>query len=87
VTWVNWKLVWVHLEIVLILAQDRCTVCVERIIGSEIILDTRRYSFVTWVKWKLGWVCLEKVLISAQDRCTVLRRMYHVYGNLFGRTQ
>ena len=29
----------VHLDIVLILTQDRCTVCVERSIGSEIILD------------------------------------------------
>jgi hypothetical protein len=27
------------LEIVLVLTQDRCTVCTERIIGSEIILD------------------------------------------------
>jgi len=26
-------------DIVLIMTQDRCTVCVERIIGSEIILD------------------------------------------------
>ena len=33
------KLVLVRLEIVLILTQDRCTVCVERIIGSKIILD------------------------------------------------
>jgi hypothetical protein len=32
-------LVLVRLEIVLILTQDRCTVCVERTIGSEIILD------------------------------------------------
>jgi hypothetical protein len=30
---------FVYLEIVLILAQGRCTVCVERTIGSEIILD------------------------------------------------
>ena len=29
----------VHLEIVLILTQDRCTVYAERTIGSEIILD------------------------------------------------
>ena len=29
-----------HLEIVQILTQDSCTVCVERTIGSEIILDT-----------------------------------------------
>jgi hypothetical protein len=32
-------LVTVHLEIVLILMQDRCTVCTECTIGSEIILD------------------------------------------------
>jgi hypothetical protein len=29
----------VHLEIVLILEQDRCTVCSERTIGLEIIFD------------------------------------------------
>jgi hypothetical protein len=29
----------VHLEIVVILMQDRCTVCAKRTIGSEIILD------------------------------------------------
>ena len=32
-------LVSVNLEIVLILMQDRCTVCAERTIGLEIILD------------------------------------------------
>jgi hypothetical protein len=29
----------VHLEIVLILSQDRCTVCAKRTVGLEIILD------------------------------------------------
>jgi hypothetical protein len=29
----------VRLEIVLIIMQDRCTVCKERTIGSEIVLD------------------------------------------------
>jgi hypothetical protein len=29
----------VHLEIVLILMQDRCTICIEHTIGIEIILD------------------------------------------------
>jgi hypothetical protein len=29
----------VHLEIVLILTQDRCTVCTERTVGSSIVLD------------------------------------------------
>ena len=31
---------FVRLETVLILTKDRCTVCVECTIGSEIILDT-----------------------------------------------
>jgi hypothetical protein len=36
----KWMLVLVYLDIVLTLTQDRCTVCAERNIGSEIILDT-----------------------------------------------
>ena len=39
VTRLKWKPVLVHLEIVLILTQDRCTVCVQRNIGYENILD------------------------------------------------
>jgi hypothetical protein len=35
----KWKLDSFHLEIVLMLTQDRCTVCAKRTIGSEIILD------------------------------------------------
>ena len=38
-TKLNWRLVSVRLEIVLILTQDRYTVCAERTIESEIILD------------------------------------------------
>ena len=33
----KWKLDLVCLEIVLILTQDSCTICVERAIGSEIV--------------------------------------------------
>jgi hypothetical protein len=36
--WVLWNLISVHLETVLVSVQDRCTICVERTIGSEIIL-------------------------------------------------
>ena len=36
---VKWKLVSVRLEIVLVLVQDRCTVCGKHTIGSKIILD------------------------------------------------
>ena len=39
VTRLKCKLVSIRLEIVLILMQDRCMVCVERTIGSEIIFD------------------------------------------------
>ena len=35
----KWKLVLVLSDIVLILTQDRCKVCIERTIGSKIILD------------------------------------------------
>jgi hypothetical protein len=36
----KWKLDLVHLEIVLILTKDKCTVCAEHSIGSENVLDT-----------------------------------------------
>ena len=35
----KWKHLSVRLEIVLILSQDRCMVCVEHTIGLEIVLD------------------------------------------------
>ena len=38
-TRLKWNLVSVRLEIVLVLVQDRCTVCNKRTIGSEIVLD------------------------------------------------
>ena len=39
VTWVMWNLISICLEKVLVLVQDRCTVCVVRTMGSEIVLD------------------------------------------------
>jgi hypothetical protein len=35
----KWKLGSVCLDIVLLLMQDWCTVCVERTVGSEIVLE------------------------------------------------
>ena len=69
--WVKRKLVLIHLEIVLITTQDRCTVCAERTIGMEIILGTPDGTPKDRVKSKLISVCLEIVLISVQDRCMV----------------
>jgi hypothetical protein len=37
--WVVWNLIIVHLDTVLVLVQDRCTVCTEHTIGIEIVLD------------------------------------------------
>ena len=68
-TRLNWKLILVLLDIVLILMQDRSTVCVERTIGSEIVLDTL-ISKVTWVIWNLASFRLETMLVLVQDRCT-----------------
>ena len=74
-TWVTWNLVSIRFEIVLVLAQDWCTVCPEGTIGSEIILDapdgTPRCSLVTWVMWNLVSIRLEIVLVLVQDRCMV----------------
>jgi hypothetical protein len=39
VTRLKWKLGTVHLDIVLLLMHDWCTVCVERTVGSEIVLE------------------------------------------------
>ena len=37
-TWVEWKLILLCLEMVLNLAQDMCTVCAECSMGVEIVL-------------------------------------------------
>ena len=68
-------LVSVYLEIVLSLTQDRCTVCAERSIGSEIVWDAPDGTpRVMWVKWNLVSIRLEIVLVLVQDRCTVCAR-------------
>ena len=71
-TKLNWKLVSVHLEIVLILTQDRYTVCTELTIESKIILDApdgKLLGDMGHVESLL--VYLEMVLVLMQDRCTV----------------
>ena len=70
-TRLKWKLVSVHLEIVQILTQDRCTVCAEHTIGSEIVSDAPDGTPWCWVMWNLVSICLEIVLVLVQDRCTV----------------
>jgi hypothetical protein len=71
---------FIRLEIVLTLTQDRCTVCIERTIRSEIIVGrTRWISLVTLVMWNLVSVYLETVLVLVQDRCIVCSK--HTIGS------
>jgi hypothetical protein len=67
----KWKLVSVHLEIVLILIQDRCTVCAERTVGSEIILDAPNGLLGDVGHVESHFCPLEIVLVSVQDRSIV----------------
>jgi hypothetical protein len=67
----KWKLVSFHLEIVLILIQDRCTVCAERTVSSK--------SFWTHPMELLGdmghvesrFGPFEIMLVSVQDKSIV----------------
>jgi hypothetical protein len=71
VTSLKWKLVSVHLEIVLIMTQDRCTICVERVMGSksfwmlsiELLADV---GHVESLFFSFGTVSM-----LVQDRCIV----------------
>ena len=67
----NWKLISVRLEIMLILMQDRCTVCDERTIGSEIDCTHPMDLLADVGHVECRSVSLEMVLVSVQDRCIV----------------
>jgi hypothetical protein len=63
VTWVMVNLVLVHLEMVLVSVQDRCTVCAKRTIGLEIILEeadgTPRWCGSCGISFRsVPWWCL-----------------------------
>ena len=69
--WVMWNLVSARLEAVLVLVQDRCTVCqtYQRLINP---FGRSQWKFkVTRLMGKLDSVYLETVLILTQDKCTV----------------
>ena len=67
----KWKLGSVCLEIVLILMQDRCTVCMAHTICHEIHLDAPDGTPSDVCYMESRFVRLETVLVSVQDRCTV----------------
>jgi hypothetical protein len=81
-TWVMWNLILVCLDMVLVLVQDRCTVCAKRTIGSKIIFDTPDGTL-----FDMGH--LESRLGLFGDGVCVhgLHQMYHRLRHRFGRTQ
>ena len=83
----KFKLVLACLEIVLVLTQDRCTVCAERTIGLENRFGRTRWnSEVTRVMSNHVLVRLEMVLESVQDRCMVRAKRTIGSENRFGCT-
>jgi hypothetical protein len=67
----KWKLNSDRSKIVLILTQDRCTVCVKSTIAMKLQGDVGHVNLVL--------VHLEIVLESVQDRCTVCAK--HTVGS------
>ena len=70
-TWVMWNLVSIRLEIVLVLVQHRCTVCVERTIGSEIVLDAPNGTPRSCGSCGISFGLFKILLVLVQDRCMV----------------
>jgi hypothetical protein len=63
----KWMLVLAHFEIVLILTQDSCSVCAERTIGMEIILDTPDGTLRRRGSWKIRFSLFgDSVSVSAR---------------------
>ena len=66
-----WNLVLVHLELVFVLVQDKCTVCAKRTVGSDIVMDAPDGLLGDVGHVESRSVRLEMVLVLVQDRCTV----------------
>jgi hypothetical protein len=77
----------VRLVIVLILTQDRCAVCTERTIGSQIVWDAPDglVSDMGCVKFRFSPFG-DSVSVSARQ-VHGLHRTYHRHRNRFGRTR
>jgi hypothetical protein len=85
--WVMWNLVLVYLEIVLVSVQDRCTVCAEHTIDSEIV-----WTHTMELLRDLGHVesCFYLFAGSANLDARLVQglcRTYDRLGNYFGRTR
>jgi hypothetical protein len=68
VTRLKWKVGSVHLEIVLIVTQDRCLCRAYHRLRNHVGRN-RWNTEVTWLVWNLILVHLEAVSVLVQDRC------------------
>jgi hypothetical protein len=77
----------VRLEIVLILKQDRCTVCTERTIGSQIVWDAPDGLVSDTGRVEFHFTPFgDSVSVSARQ-VHGFHRTYHRHRSHFGRTQ
>jgi hypothetical protein len=77
----------VRLETVLILTQDRCTVCIECTIGSQIVFDTPNGLVSDMGRAESRFSPFgDSVSVSARE-VHGLHRTYHRHRNYFGRTR
>ena len=75
----KWKLVSILSDIVLILTQDRCTVCVERTIGSDIVWTHSVELLGDVGHLDSCFLLFGDSVRSVQDRCMVCAR--HATGS------
>jgi hypothetical protein len=77
----------VRLEKMLILTQDRCTVCTERTIGSQIVFDAPDglVSDMGRVEFRFS-LFGDSVSVNARQ-VQGSHRTYHRHRNCFGRTR
>jgi hypothetical protein len=77
----------VHLEIVPILTQDRCTVCTERTIGSQVVWDAPNGLISDMGRVEFCFSPFgDSVSVSARQ-VHGLHRTYNRHRNRFGRTR
>jgi hypothetical protein len=69
--WIMWNLVLVRLETVLVLVQERCTVCSKCTIATEIVLDAPDGTPSSKAQVEAHFSPFGIVLILTQDSCTV----------------
>ena len=82
-----WSLTCFRFETVLVSVQDRCIVCVERIIGSKIVLDAPDGIAGDEAQLKDHFGPFGDSTNLDARSVHGLRRTYHRLKNCFGRTR